>query len=114
MPERGTEESGRWLDCLTATNGGVAMPLRVSLRSILNGRAIAQVVSRRLPTAAARVRAQVTSCGICAGQSGIGAVFSEYFGFPAQFPVHQSKCLIVYAAKLRKTIHTEILSENRP
>jgi hypothetical protein len=42
-------------------------------------RAIAQVVSRRLPTATARVRAQVRSCGICGKQSGIGAVFSKYF-----------------------------------
>jgi hypothetical protein len=29
------------------------------------GRAIAQAVSRRLPTASARIRAQVRSCGIC-------------------------------------------------
>jgi hypothetical protein len=34
------------------------------------GRAIAHAVGRRLPTAAARVRAQVRSCGICGGQSG--------------------------------------------
>jgi hypothetical protein len=33
------------------------------------GRAIAQVVSRWLPTAAARVRSQVRSCGICGGHS---------------------------------------------
>jgi hypothetical protein len=33
------------------------------------GRAIAQADSRRLLTAAARVRAQVTSCGICGGQN---------------------------------------------
>jgi hypothetical protein len=39
------------------------------------GRAIAQAVSRWLPTAAARVRAQVWSCGICGGQSGAGAGF---------------------------------------
>jgi hypothetical protein len=31
------------------------------------GRAIAQAVSRRIPTAGARVRAQVSSCGICGG-----------------------------------------------
>jgi hypothetical protein len=37
------------------------------------GRAIAQAVSRRLPTATARVRAQVRSCGICGGRSGTGA-----------------------------------------
>jgi hypothetical protein len=46
------------------------------------GHAIAQAVSHRLPTAAARVRAQVRSCGICGRQSGIRQVFSEYFGFP--------------------------------
>jgi hypothetical protein len=39
------------------------------------GRAIAEAVSRWLPTAAARVQAQVTSCGICGGQSGTGASF---------------------------------------
>jgi hypothetical protein len=46
------------------------------------GRAIAQAVSRWLPTAAARVRARVWSCGICGGQVALGQVFSEYFGFP--------------------------------
>jgi hypothetical protein len=35
----------------------------------------AELLSRRLPTAAARVRAQDRSCGICGGQSGIGAGF---------------------------------------
>jgi hypothetical protein len=33
-------------------------------------RAIAQAISRWLPTAAAHVRARVWSCGICGGQSG--------------------------------------------
>jgi hypothetical protein len=37
--------------------------------------AVAQAVSRRLPTAAARVCAQVRLCGICGGQSGAGAGF---------------------------------------
>jgi hypothetical protein len=46
------------------------------------GRAIAQAVSRWLPTAAARVRAQVRSCGICGGQSGVGAGFLRVFQFP--------------------------------
>jgi hypothetical protein len=36
-------------------------------------RAIAQAVSRWLPTAAARVRARVRSCEICGGQNGTGA-----------------------------------------
>jgi hypothetical protein len=39
------------------------------------GRAISQAVSRWLPTAAARVRSRVWSCGICGGQSGAGAGF---------------------------------------
>jgi hypothetical protein len=46
------------------------------------GRAIAQAVSRRLPTAEARVRAKVRSCGICGGQSGTGAGFLRVLRFP--------------------------------
>jgi hypothetical protein len=53
------------------------------------GRAIAQAVSRRLPIAAARVRSQVKSCGICGGQRGLVQGFSEYFGFPCQFSFHR-------------------------
>jgi hypothetical protein len=45
-------------------------------------RAIAQAVSRRLPTAVARVRAWVRSCGICGGQSGTGAGFLQVLQFP--------------------------------
>jgi hypothetical protein len=44
----------------------------------LIGRAIAQVVSRWLPTAAAWVR----SCGICGEQSGTGAGFLRVLRFP--------------------------------
>jgi hypothetical protein len=47
-----------------------------------DGRAIAQAVSRLLPTAAARVRAQVWSSGICGGQSGAGAGFLRVLRFP--------------------------------
>jgi hypothetical protein len=46
------------------------------------GRAIAQAVSRRLLTAAARVRAQVKSCGIYGGKSGAGAGFLRVLRFP--------------------------------
>jgi hypothetical protein len=46
------------------------------------GRNIAQAVSRRLPTAAARVRPQVRSCGNCGGQSGTGGGFLRVLRFP--------------------------------
>jgi hypothetical protein len=52
---------------------------RVSQES---GRAVAEAVSRWLPTAAARVRARVWSCGICGGQSGAGAGFLRVLRFP--------------------------------
>jgi hypothetical protein len=59
-------------------------------RSIFNlegkSRGIPQAVSRRFPTAAARVRARVRSCGICGGQSGTGAGFLRVLQFP--LPVH--------------------------
>jgi hypothetical protein len=44
--------------------------------------AIAQAVSRRLPTAAAQVGAEVRSCGIFDGQSDIGAGFLPVLRFP--------------------------------
>jgi hypothetical protein len=49
-------------------------------------RTIAQPLSRRLPTAAARVRARVRPCGICGGQSGTGTGFLRVLRFP--LPIH--------------------------
>jgi hypothetical protein len=46
------------------------------------GRVIAQADIRRLPMAAARVRAQVSSCEICGWQSGTGAGFLRVLRFP--------------------------------
>jgi hypothetical protein len=46
------------------------------------GRAMAQAVSRRPPTAEARVRSWVSPRGICGGQSGTGP---EFFGSPVNF-----------------------------
>jgi hypothetical protein len=43
--------------------------------SYSEGYAIAQAVSRWLPTTEARVRALFGSCGICGGQSATGARF---------------------------------------
>jgi hypothetical protein len=47
-------------------------------------RAIAQTVSRRLPTAATRVRARFMSCGVYGGQSGTAAGFLRVLGLPSQ------------------------------
>jgi hypothetical protein len=52
------------------------------------GRATAQAVSRRLPTAAPGVRAQVRSCGICGGQCGTMTGFLRVLRFPCQFSFH--------------------------
>jgi hypothetical protein len=47
---------------------------------------MAQAVSRRPPTAEARVRSRVSPCGICGGQSGIGTGFStSSLVIPCQF-----------------------------
>jgi hypothetical protein len=54
------------------------------------GRAIAQAVSCRLPTVAARVKTRVWSCGILWWTKvALGQVFSEEnFGFPCQSTFH--------------------------
>jgi hypothetical protein len=48
----------------------------------INGRAIIQAVSRRLQTAAARVRARSGHVEFVVDKVALGQVFSEYFGFP--------------------------------
>jgi uncharacterized membrane protein len=53
------------------------------------GRAIAQAVIRRLPTAAARFDPESGHVGFVVDGVGLGQVFSEYFGFPCQFLFHQ-------------------------
>jgi hypothetical protein len=54
--------------------------------TITAGHAMAQAVSRRPPTAEARVRCRVSPCGICGGQSGTGTGFSPSSSvFPCQF-----------------------------
>jgi hypothetical protein len=53
------------------------------------GSAIAQTVSRKLPTAAARIRSHVKSCGICGGQSGTAEGILRVLSFPCQISFHQ-------------------------
>jgi hypothetical protein len=58
--------------------------------TILEGRAMVQVVSRRPLTAETRVRARVNPCGICGGQSGHWDRFlSEFVGFPRAVSFHR-------------------------
>jgi hypothetical protein len=54
------------------------------LKLFLQGRAIAQAVSRWLPTAAARVQV-----GFVVDKVALEQVFSEYFGFPCPSSFHQ-------------------------
>jgi hypothetical protein len=53
------------------------------------GRAIAQTVSRWLPTVAARVRVRTEHVGFVVDKVALGQVFSEYFSFPCQSSFHQ-------------------------
>jgi hypothetical protein len=65
-----------------ATGCGVADQLRLI---DYKGRAIAEAVSRWLPTAAARVQSRVWSSGICGGQSGARAGLLRVLRFPLPF-----------------------------
>jgi hypothetical protein len=57
------------------------------------GRAIAEAVSRWLPTTAARVRARVWQVRFVVDEEASGQVFSEYFGFPCRKPFHFTNLL---------------------
>jgi hypothetical protein len=58
---------------------------------MVSGRAVAQAVSRWLPTGAARVRV-LAACGVCGGQSGTGAGFLRVLRFrlPIIPPIYPS------------------------
>ena len=64
------------------------VPINARCFQVQKGRAMAQAVSRRPPTAEARVRSQVNPCGICGGQSGTGPTPPQYFGFPLSISFH--------------------------
>jgi hypothetical protein len=67
MLEMHTNSFCLWLIVLISGNYGQ------NYRLVCLGHAIAQAVSRRLPTTAGRVRAQVRSRGICGGRSMVTA-----------------------------------------
>jgi hypothetical protein len=71
------------------------------------GRAMAQAVSRRPPTAEARVRSRVSPCGICGGQSGTRtdfpprtSVFSCQFDYTGASLHGKTKKLIIFITGL--------------
>jgi hypothetical protein len=58
-------------------NVSEAVSLQCKSYNVSEGSAMAQAVSRRPLTAASLVRAPVSKCGICGGQSGTGSGFSS-------------------------------------
>jgi hypothetical protein len=62
---------------------------RLGVRVCSLGRAVAQAVSRWLPTAAARVRFRPEHVRFVVDKAALGQVISEYFGFPCQLSLHQ-------------------------
>jgi hypothetical protein len=87
------------------SDDGQYRPKHVEAKHLLTPikrRAIVQAVSHCPPTAAARVRAWVRSCGICGGQSGTGAGFLRVLWFPLPIFIpsiaHQSPSSIIWGS----------------
>jgi hypothetical protein len=79
--------TSRLLFCTPTTPSLLLLSCRTLLITLPNngGRAIAEAVSRWLPTAVARVQSRVLSSGICGGLSGVGAGFLRVLRFPLPF-----------------------------
>jgi hypothetical protein len=77
-----SQKTIHFIDTAVRTSDSVDDKRSVGRRRYRGGRAIAQAVSRWLPTAAVQVRARVWLSGICGGQSGSGADFLRVLRFP--------------------------------
>jgi hypothetical protein len=62
---------------------------------VVGDRAIAQVVSRLLPTAAAWVRARVWHVGFVVDKVALRQVFFKYFGFSCQSSFHKFSIITI-------------------
>jgi hypothetical protein len=60
-----------------------------------DGCVVAQAVSCRLPVVAAHSRALGKSCGICGGESGIGAGFLRVLRLPLPLIQYTNSCTII-------------------
>jgi hypothetical protein len=76
-------------EALRLVNSGKALDVSPVVRGCVSycnlGHAIAEAVSRWLPTAAGRVQSRVWSSGICGRQSDVGAGFLRVLRFPLPF-----------------------------
>jgi hypothetical protein len=61
----------------------------LSVKFSSKGRTTAQAVSRRFPTAGTGFEPRSNYVGFVVDKVALGQVFSEYSGFPCQFPFHR-------------------------
>jgi hypothetical protein len=78
------------------TSGSYAEPHEHNINPHTRGRAIAQAVSRWLPTAAVRGSRLGRYVGFCGGQSGAGAGFLRVLLFPLPNSFHQLLQKIIF------------------
>jgi hypothetical protein len=56
--------------------------------TVIVGRGMAELASRRAGISEDRVHARVSSRGICGGKDALRQAFSEFFGFPLSISFH--------------------------
>jgi hypothetical protein len=91
----------RSLSCLARSLVDIPTQLSRFRNTLTHGRAMAQEVSRRPPTAEAWVRSRVSLCGICGGQSGTGTGLPRVIRFS---PVNFVPPVLPLLGKMKKLI----------
>jgi hypothetical protein len=77
------------VDCIFGNNILKCAIVMINNYMPIGGRAIAQAVSRWLPTAAARFKPGSSHVGFVVDKVALRKGFSENFGFPCQYSFHQ-------------------------